>query len=92
MASARTTFTERVSSAGAERARERHRSQQLLDHRRVVTGLREQVRAPAVAGEHQRAVAGNALQQMPQIFVSGLGVPHVELDGLADVDDFAHGE
>ena len=40
----------------------------------------------------ERGVAGDAGQDMTQILVGRLRVADVELDGLADVDDFAHGE
>jgi NAD(P)-dependent dehydrogenase (short-subunit alcohol dehydrogenase family) len=62
----------------------------------VVVGLGEQPRAAAVAGEQERpggpAAAqgsGLAFQRAAQVLVGRLGVPDVELDGLADLDPVA---
>src|SRR5262245_24881388 len=77
--------------AGAERTGQRDRPEQLLHQPGVVVGEPEQVPAPAVTGEEERAVGTpGAGQEHAQVLVGAARVPHLELHGLTDLDDVTH--
>ena len=76
--------------AGAERAGDRQRSEQLVDHGGVVIGLAEEAHAATVAREEERAGRLLAREHLPEVLVGGGRVAHVELHGLTDGDLVAH--
>src|SRR5438132_9724830 len=70
----------------------------LTDKAGVVMRLRKQTRAAAVAGEDQAAGGGRRmcvsvrLQERMQVLIGALGIPNLELDGLADADAIRNGQ
>ena len=77
---------DRPDLAGAERARDRERPEQLVDHAGVVVGHAEEPAAAAVAREEQRGLGLDAAEQLAQVLVGGRRVADVELHRLADGD------
>src|SRR5581483_2402908 len=75
---------DRSDLAGAERARRRDRTEELVDEARVVVGDAEEVTAPAVAREQQRGTGVDTTEHLAQVLVGGGRVPYVELHRLAD--------
>src|ERR687898_487190 len=81
---------DRPDLAGAEHPGEGRGVEQIVDHTSVVVRLAENPLTTSVAREHQRAVAVPAREHGAKVLVGGGRVPHVELDGGADVDLLAH--
>src|SRR6478735_3626654 len=84
--------TDRTDLARAERARDRQRTEELVDDRSVVVGFAEEPDAATVTGEEEggrRVLTG---EHLPQVLVGRGRVAHVELHRLADHDVVADDE
>jgi hypothetical protein len=75
--------------AGTEHSGERGRAEAILEELRVVISRTEEVLAASVAGEQQRGAPFDISEQRGEIRVCGFAVAYMELDCLADLDEFA---